>query len=56
VVGADGRHTTIRDVAGLRTEDLGAPIDVLWFSLPRNAATDPSRTGGTIRPARCWSR
>jgi 2-polyprenyl-6-methoxyphenol hydroxylase-like FAD-dependent oxidoreductase len=50
VVGADGRHTTIRDVAGLRTEDLGAPIDVLWFSLPRNAATDPSRTGGTIRP------
>jgi 2-polyprenyl-6-methoxyphenol hydroxylase-like FAD-dependent oxidoreductase len=50
VVGADGRHTTIRQAAGLRTEDVGAPIDVLWFSLPRDAATDPSRTGGTIRP------
>jgi 2-polyprenyl-6-methoxyphenol hydroxylase-like FAD-dependent oxidoreductase len=50
VVGADGRHTTIREAAGLRTEDVGAPIDVLWFSLPRDAARDPSRTGGTIRP------
>jgi 2-polyprenyl-6-methoxyphenol hydroxylase-like FAD-dependent oxidoreductase len=50
VVGADGRHTTVREAAGLRTEDVGAPIDVLWFSLPRDAATDPSRTGGTIRP------
>jgi 2-polyprenyl-6-methoxyphenol hydroxylase-like FAD-dependent oxidoreductase len=50
VVGADGRHTTIREAAGLATEDVGAPIDVLWFSLPRDAATDPSRTGGTIRP------
>jgi 2-polyprenyl-6-methoxyphenol hydroxylase-like FAD-dependent oxidoreductase len=50
VVGADGRHTTIRGSAGLASEDLGAPIDVLWFRLPRNAATDPSRTGGTIRP------
>jgi 2-polyprenyl-6-methoxyphenol hydroxylase-like FAD-dependent oxidoreductase len=50
VVAADGRHTTIRGSAGLASEDLGAPIDVLWFRLARNAATDPSRTGGTIRP------
>jgi 2-polyprenyl-6-methoxyphenol hydroxylase-like FAD-dependent oxidoreductase len=50
VVAADGRHTTIRGSAGLASDDLGAPIDVLWFRLPRNAATDPSRTGGTIRP------
>jgi 2-polyprenyl-6-methoxyphenol hydroxylase-like FAD-dependent oxidoreductase len=50
VVAADGRHTTIRGSAGLVSEDLGAPIDVLWFRLPRDAATDPSRTGGTIRP------
>jgi 2-polyprenyl-6-methoxyphenol hydroxylase-like FAD-dependent oxidoreductase len=50
VVAADGRHTTIRGSAGLASEDLGAPIDVLWFRLARNAATDPSRTGGTLRP------
>jgi 2-polyprenyl-6-methoxyphenol hydroxylase-like FAD-dependent oxidoreductase len=50
VVAADGRHTTLRDSAGLTSEDLGAPIDVLWFRLPRDAAHDPSRTGGTIQP------
>src|SRR6185369_17046592 len=50
VVAADGRHTTLRGSAQLPSEDLGAPIDVLWFRLPRDAARDPSRTGGTIRP------
>jgi len=48
LVGADGRHATIRESAGLANEDFGAPIDVLWFRLPRDA-NDPSRTGGTIR-------
>lgn len=28
----------------------GAPIDVLWFRLSRDAATGPARTGGFIRP------
>ena len=50
VVAADGRHTTLRGSAGLASEDLGAPIDVLWFRVPRDPARDPSRTGGTIRP------
>ncbi len=50
VVAADGRHTTLRGSAGLPSEDVGAPIDVLWFRLPRDAATDPERTGGTIAP------
>jgi 2-polyprenyl-6-methoxyphenol hydroxylase-like FAD-dependent oxidoreductase len=36
VVGADGRHSTIREKSALAVEDLGAPIDVLWFSVPRN--------------------
>jgi len=31
VVGADGRHATLRESAGLATVDTGAPIDVLWF-------------------------
>jgi len=50
VVGADGRHTNLRRSAGLSIDDSGAPIDVLWFRLPRDATRDPSTTGGTIRP------
>ncbi len=47
---ADGRHTTLRESAGLASDDLGAPIDVLWFRLPRDPAHDRSQTGGYIRP------
>ncbi|MEP7101238.1 MAG: FAD-dependent oxidoreductase [Burkholderiales bacterium] len=50
VVAADGRHTTLRESAGLESIDLGAPIDVLWFSIPRDPANDRSQTGGSIRP------
>lgn len=50
VVGADGRHATLRESAGLATVDTGAPIDVLWFHLPRDAARHPARTGGVIQP------
>lgn len=35
VVGADGRHSTIREAAKLPVKDFGAPIDVLWFKLSR---------------------
>lgn len=35
VVGADGRHSAVRAQAGLQVEDLGAPMDVLWFRLSR---------------------
>jgi 2-polyprenyl-6-methoxyphenol hydroxylase-like FAD-dependent oxidoreductase len=35
VVGTDGRHSTLRDAAGLRPKDFGAPMDVLWFRLSR---------------------
>jgi 2-polyprenyl-6-methoxyphenol hydroxylase-like FAD-dependent oxidoreductase len=34
-VGADGRHSVVREKAGLQIEDLGAPIDVLWMRLPK---------------------
>jgi 2-polyprenyl-6-methoxyphenol hydroxylase-like FAD-dependent oxidoreductase len=40
VVGADGRHSTIREKSQLRVEDLGAPIDVLWFRVPRARSDD----------------
>src|SRR5689334_19073162 len=35
VVGADGRHSTIRGLAGLQSDDYGAPMDVLWFRVSR---------------------
>jgi 2-polyprenyl-6-methoxyphenol hydroxylase-like FAD-dependent oxidoreductase len=37
IVGADGRSSVVRDRSGLEVEHLGAPIDVLWFRLSRNA-------------------
>jgi 2-polyprenyl-6-methoxyphenol hydroxylase-like FAD-dependent oxidoreductase len=36
-IGADGRHSTIRAAAGFAVEDLGAPMDVLWFRISREA-------------------
>ena len=35
VVGADGRHSILRQRAGLTVEEFGAPMDVLWFRLSR---------------------
>ncbi len=49
VVGADGRHSTVRPSAGLASVDVGAPIDVLWFRLSRRGG-DPARTGGIVAP------
>jgi 2-polyprenyl-6-methoxyphenol hydroxylase-like FAD-dependent oxidoreductase len=43
VVGADGRHSTVRSAAGLEVQHLGAPIDVFWFRLTRRPA-DPGAT------------
>jgi 2-polyprenyl-6-methoxyphenol hydroxylase-like FAD-dependent oxidoreductase len=41
-VGCDGRHSTVRERAELKIEDIGAPIDVLWFRISRRRddATD----------------
>ena len=39
VVGADGRDSTVRAAAGLRVKTLGAPMDVLWFRLPKTMTT-----------------
>lgn len=49
-VAADGRGSTLRESAGLAVRDLGAPIDVLWFRLARDAQRHPARTGGIMRP------
>ncbi|GIT81811.1 monooxygenase [Leifsonia sp. LS1] len=42
VVAADGRDSVLREDAGLRPQRFGVPIDVLWFRLPKAAATPPS--------------
>jgi 2-polyprenyl-6-methoxyphenol hydroxylase-like FAD-dependent oxidoreductase len=34
-IGADGRHSIVREKAGFQAQDLHAPIDVLWMRLPR---------------------
>ncbi|WGF88473.1 FAD-dependent oxidoreductase [Marinivivus vitaminiproducens] len=45
VVGADGRRSTVRAEAGLQVEEKGAPMDVLWFALPRGP-DDPEEALG----------
>jgi 2-polyprenyl-6-methoxyphenol hydroxylase-like FAD-dependent oxidoreductase len=51
VIAADGRHSLVREKAALPLEDLGAPMDVLWFSLPR-ASGDPDETMGRFDAGR----
>ena len=31
VIAADGRHSTVREKSGLKLQNIGAPMDVLWF-------------------------
>jgi 2-polyprenyl-6-methoxyphenol hydroxylase-like FAD-dependent oxidoreductase len=45
VVGADGRHSTVRIGAGFDVKVLGAPMDVLWFRLTHKSA-DKAETMG----------
>lgn len=44
-VGADGRHSTVRERAGLPVHDLGAPMDVLWMRLSRKPTDTEKPTG-----------
>lgn len=51
VVAADGRRSDIRAASGLKSIDIGAPMDVLWFRLPREP-DDPEQTGGQVANGR----
>ena len=51
VVGCDGRHSTVREKAGLKSDDYGAPMDVLWFRLSRKTG-DSAETFGHIEAGR----
>lgn len=49
VIAADGRRSILRDAAELPLEDLGAPMDVLWFRIPVPAGKSASEVAlGTI--------
>ncbi|WP_210190257.1 FAD-dependent oxidoreductase [Bradyrhizobium sp. NAS96.2] len=37
VIGCDGRHSIVRERAGLEVEEIGAPMDVLWFRVGRRS-------------------
>lgn len=47
VIAADGRSSVLRQAAGLPLYDLGAPIDVFWFRVPKRPTSD-NRTQGYI--------
>jgi 2-polyprenyl-6-methoxyphenol hydroxylase-like FAD-dependent oxidoreductase len=51
VVGADGRHSIVRERAGLKVVDIGAAIDVLWMRLAKHPG-DPPQTAGRINYGR----
>ncbi len=45
VVGADGRHSIVRERAGLLSEDFGAPMDVLWMRVSKRPGDPPQALG-----------
>jgi 2-polyprenyl-6-methoxyphenol hydroxylase-like FAD-dependent oxidoreductase len=51
VIAADGRSSVLRERSALEVEDLGAPIDVLWFRLQRDPA-DTDETMGRLDQGR----
>jgi 2-polyprenyl-6-methoxyphenol hydroxylase-like FAD-dependent oxidoreductase len=53
VVGADGRHSVVRERAGLEVQELGAPMDVLWFRLSRSSS-DPEASMGRFDAGRIF--
>jgi 2-polyprenyl-6-methoxyphenol hydroxylase-like FAD-dependent oxidoreductase len=53
VVGADGRNSVVREKAGLKVKEFGAPMDVLWFRLTRKPE-DPVATMGRFFTGRIF--
>jgi len=41
-IGCDGRHSVVRQCAALEVEEIGAPMDVLWFRAGRHTNEDES--------------
>jgi len=53
-VGADGRHSRVRHLAGFEPVKTSPPMDVLWFKLPKLAADIDTGSGllGSIKAGR----
>jgi len=45
VVGCDGRHSLVREKAGLPLIEFGVPIDVLWMKLSKSPTDSPTTLG-----------
>ncbi|HEX7741164.1 MAG TPA: FAD-dependent oxidoreductase [Sphingobium sp.] len=45
VIAADGRRSVLREAAALPLQDIGAPMDVFWFRLPKKATADNQSMG-----------
>lgn len=48
VIGADGRHSTVRAKSELELENASAPMDVLWMRISRNDGDDEQTLGRVI--------
>jgi 2-polyprenyl-6-methoxyphenol hydroxylase-like FAD-dependent oxidoreductase len=51
VVGCDGRHSTVRERGGFTSDNLGAPMDVMWFRISRKES-DGGEVAGHIESGR----
>lgn len=49
VVAADGRHSVVREKAGLEVESFGSPSEVVWMKLSKQVG-DPAETMGHAGP------
>ena len=52
-VGADGRHSIVRQRAGLKVIDQGAPMDVLWMRIAHRPG-DPAQSLGHAQAGRIF--
>jgi 2-polyprenyl-6-methoxyphenol hydroxylase-like FAD-dependent oxidoreductase len=52
-IAADGRHSVLRERAGLQVDEFGAPMDVLWMKLSKRPR-DPSTVLGRINAGRVF--
>jgi 2-polyprenyl-6-methoxyphenol hydroxylase-like FAD-dependent oxidoreductase len=52
-VACDGRHSVVRQAAGLTSVDFGAPMDALWFRIAK-AEGDPAGTFARLAPGRMF--
>lgn len=41
-IGCDGRGSIVRERAGLKVDDIGAPMDILWFRVGKGSAVPES--------------